>query len=162
MALTKDKKKDILAKLGDIATKDSAVFVNFHKLPVSDTTAMRQKLREEGIGYYVTRKTLIGKAFGEASITGTMPELEGEAAIAYADDLTGPAREIYGFHKEFGGAVSILGGVFEGRFMDKAEMEEIATIPATPVLRGMFVNVINSPIQGMVIALQAIAGKKTA
>lgn len=162
MALTKDKKKEILEKLSTITGNESAVFVNFNKLAVDDATKMRQKLREEGVGYFVARKTLIGRAFGEAKITGDMPVLDGEAAIAYSDDLTAPAREIYAFHKEFDGAVSIMGGVFEGRFMDKTEMEEIATIPATPVLRGMFVNVINSPIQGLVIALSAIAEKKVA
>jgi ribosomal protein L10 len=56
----------------------------------------------------------------------------------------------------------MVGGVFEGRFMDKSEITAIATIPATPVLRGMFVNVINSPIQGLVLALNAIAEKKSA
>ena len=41
------------------------------------------------------------------------------------------------------------------------EMIEIASIPPLQVLRGMFVNVINSPIQGFVIALDAIASKKS-
>ena len=30
-----------------------------------------------------------------------MPELSGEIALVYADDLTAPAREIYKFQKEF-------------------------------------------------------------
>ena len=55
-----------------------------------------------------------------------------------------------------------MGGVFDGEYMDKAAMTAIANIPDVPVLRGMFVNVINSPIQGMVIALNAIAEKKSA
>jgi ribosomal protein L10 len=41
-------------------------------------------------------------------------------------------------------------------------MNAIALIPSVPVLRGMFVNVINSPIQGLVIALDKIAEKKAA
>jgi ribosomal protein L10 len=41
--------------------------------------------------------------------------------------------------------------------MSKSEIEGIAKIPVTPVLRGMFVNIINSPIQRMVIALGEIA-----
>jgi hypothetical protein len=36
-------------------------------------------------------------------------------------------------------------------------MNSIATIPPLPVLRGMFVNVINSPIQSLVIALSKVA-----
>ena len=41
-------------------------------------------------------------------------------------------------------------------------MTAIATIPPLPVLRGMFVNVINSPLQGLVIALDQIREKKSA
>ncbi len=41
-------------------------------------------------------------------------------------------------------------------------MTAIATIPPVPVLRGMFVNVINSPIQGLVIALDKVREQKAA
>ena len=44
--------------------------------------------------------------------------------------------------------------------MDKVAMTEIAAIPSTQVLYGQFVNLINSPIQGLVIALDKIAEKK--
>ena len=40
--------------------------------------------------------------------------------------------------------------------------EEIATIPSLQTLRGMFVNVINSPIAGLAVALKAIADKRGA
>lgn len=160
MAITKDKKTEILNKVKDAASKNSVVFVNFHGLPVQETVAMRSKLRESDVSYLVAKKTLVKKAFEGSSITGELPELKGELAIAYGDDATSSAREIYNFQKEHKDAVSILGGVFESKFMSKSEMEEIAMIPSLHVLRGMFVNVINSPIQGLAVALQAIADKK--
>lgn len=162
MAITKAKKVEILDRLADAVKKDSVVFVNFHGMPVSELTNIRTQLRKEGVSYFVTRKTLMRKAFTEAGISGEMPELVGEAAIAYGDDLIVPAREIQAFAKKFGDAFSIVGGVFEGRFMSKAEMQEIALIPSEHTLRGMFVNVINSPIQGFVMALNAIADKREA
>jgi large subunit ribosomal protein L10 len=94
--------------------------------------------------------------------SGSQPELTGELALAWAEDLVAPAREVYGFQKKFPEGLKILGGVFEGVYMSKAEMEGIATIPSLPVLRGMFVNVINSPIQRMAIALSEIAKTKSA
>jgi len=162
MAITKDKKKVILEKLRDITGKESVVFVKFHGLPVADTAEMRSVLRQDGISYFVARKTLVRKAFEESNIEGSIPELDGELALAYADELTAPARGVYEFQTKFKGAVSILGGVFENKFLDKVGMEEIAQIPSQDVLRGMFVNVINSPIQGFVMALSAIAEKKEA
>jgi len=162
MAITKDKKKSILDRLDAIKSSESVVFVNFKGLPVSATTQMRQELSQNSVSYYVAKKTLVTKAFTEAGIDGEMPQIEGELAVAYGNDATGPAREIFAFQKKYDGKVSIVGGVFEHKFMDKAQMEEIAKIPSMHVLRGMFVNVINSPIQGLVIALSAIADKKTA
>ena len=162
MAITKDKKKSILEKLETIKKSESVVFVNFKGLPVFETTTMRQELTQNSVSYYVAKKTLVTKAFKEAGIDGEMPEIEGELAVAYGNDATGPAREIFAFQKKYAGKVSIVGGVFEHRFMNQSQMEEIAKIPSMHVLRGMFVNVINSPIQGLVVALSAIADKKTA
>lgn len=160
MAITKAKKSSILGKLEEIKNEsDSIVFVNFKGVSVGDTTAMRGKLREEGVGYFVAKKTLIKKAFGN-TFTGTHPDLEGEIALAYSKDAIAPAQHIKEFAKKHKEAIAIAGGVFQGVYKDKAEMTEIASIPSLQILRGMFVNIINSPIQGLVIGLDAIAKKK--
>ena len=101
------------------------------------------------------------RVFGEA-FDGAMPELEGEIAVAYATDPILPAQQIKSFAAAHKDKIVIAGGVFQGVFKDASEMTEIASIPALPVLRGMFVNVINSPIQGLVLGLNAIAEKKSA
>lgn len=162
MAITKDKKKSILDKLDSIKNNESVVFVNFKGLPVSETTSIRQELAKSSVAYYVAKKTLVKKAFAEAGIEGDMPQMDGELAVVYGNDATGPAREIFAFQKKYDGKISIVGGVFEHKFMNKIQMEEVAKIPSMHVLRGMFVNVINSPIQGFAMAINAIADKKTA
>jgi large subunit ribosomal protein L10 len=91
---------------------------------------------------------------------GTMPTLEGEIAVAYSADAITPAQKIQEYTTKYKDNLSIAGGIFQGVYKDAAEMTEIATIPALPVLRGMFLNVINSPIQGLVLGLNAIAEKK--
>lgn len=163
MALTKQKKAELLSSFQKI-TKDagSMAFVSVTGLSVADTTTLRNALHAAGASYKVVKKTLLKRALADAGITGDMPALDGEIAIAYSSDLTAPAREVWAFAKKFEGKMTMMGGVFEGRFMDKSEIMAIATIPPTPVLRGMFLNVINSPIQGMVIALSKIAEQKTA
>lgn len=162
MAITKDKKKEILKKLNDVTAQESVVFVNFHGLPVAETTELRKELRSKEVNYFVAKKTLVKKAFQDSKIKGDLPELDGELAVVYANDSTIAAREIYSFQKKFTDKISILGGVFEDKFLNKSEMEEIALIPSIDVLRGMFVNVINSPIQGFAMAIKAIAESKEA
>lgn len=161
MAITKAKKGEIVDKLTSaFKTAKSLVFVNFKGLTVGNTTAMRGNLRKEGVSYSVAKKTLTDRALESQKYEGEKPVLEGELAVAWGEDLVAPAREVYTFQKKFPENLSILGGVFEGRYMSKSEIEGIATIPATPVLRGMFVNIINSPIQRFAIALNEIAKAK--
>ncbi len=161
MAISREKKGVIVDKLGK-ALKDakSLVFINFHGLKVSDATAMRRSLKSEGVSYAVTKKSLTKRVLADEKFEGTQPELSGELAMAWSEDLIAPARGVYGFQKKFPEGLKILGGVFEGKYMSKSEMEGIATIPTTDVLRGMFVNIINSPIQRFAIALGKIRDKK--
>jgi len=160
MAITKAKKQDILARLKDVSdSSETIVFVHYKGLAVTDTTVMRRELREKGVGYFVAKKTLMKRAF-DGAYTGEMPALDGEIAVAYSTDAIAPAQSIQEFSVKFKDNISIVGGVFQGVYKSQEEMIEIASIPPLQVLRGMFVNVINSPIQGLAVALDAIAQKK--
>jgi len=145
---------------------------------------MRRELKERGVGYFVAKKTLIRRALSELKelkISGEQPELLGEVALAYlstegavsaegADkgskdsgaitdksDSIAPARGINEFAKMHKGNISILGGIFEESLIGKDKMKEIAAIPSLETLYGQFVNIINSPIQGLVVALNEVA-----
>ena len=160
MAITKEKKQIILDKLDGVKTDAaSIVFVSFNGMPVQESTKMRADLRDRGVQYFVAKKTLMKRSF-DGTFEGELPELEGEIAVAYSTDAIAPAQTIKEYTTKYKNNLSIAGGVFQGVYKDAAEMTEIASIPALPVLRGMFVNVINSPIQGLVLGLNAIAEKK--
>ncbi len=161
MAITKEKKKEIIANLKKIVSDSkSIVFVNFNKLLVKEASEIRRALKKEDINYLVVKKSLLGKVLDEVKVGGGVPKFAGELALVFGNDQLAPAREIYGFQKKLDNKVSIVGGIFENQFKSLQEMMNIATIPSLQVLRGMFVNVINSPIQRFAIALNAIAGKK--
>ncbi|MCK5285922.1 MAG: 50S ribosomal protein L10 [Candidatus Pacebacteria bacterium] len=163
MAINKDRKKEIYEKAqGILKDSESVVFVNFKGLNVADTTQLRNNLRDEDSSYSVIKKSLIRKALDNFSVKGNMPELEGELALAYGKDSIAPARGVYEFQKKNQENIAILGGIFEGSFVDKEKMLSIAQIPAPQILKGQFVNLINSPIQGFVTALSKIAEKKEA
>jgi large subunit ribosomal protein L10 len=161
MAINKEKKGEILAKLKKIV-KDSAsvVFINFHSLPVTESSAIRKALREKGVGYTVAKKSLTRKALAEGGILGDMPEMPGELGIVYGTDPIEGARGVYEFQKKLDKKIQIVGGVFENKFMNQSEMLVISQIPGLKTLQAQFVNLINSPIQRLVIGLSQIAEKK--
>ena len=145
----------------------SLVFVNFHGLKVGEETKLRRELRGKEVGYKVSRKTLLARAL-KGKAEGEIPELAGEIAIAYlptgqADSKDGTIvpREIYNFQRTHKGLLSIIGGIFEGKFLGKEKMMELAMIPSREVLYAQLVNLINSPIQRFAVVLDQIAQSKT-
>lgn len=163
MPISKDKKKEIIKEVSDLLKNSkTVVFFNFKGFSVKNTIEMRRELRKANVGYLVAKKTLAKRAFDEAKIEGTIPTVVGETAMAYSLDLTAPAREVFNFQKKFKDNISIAGGIFDGKYMSREEMVAIAAIPSQQTLYAQFVNIINSPIQGFVMALDAIAKKKTA
>lgn len=161
MAINKEKKEQIVGALQErVNGAESVVFVNFHGLSVAAATELRRRLREAGVGLMVAKKTLIRRAFAGSAVTGELPSLDGEVAVAYGSDALAPARGLREFERDNKDAVKILGGVFEGKFADAGLMIEIASIPGREVLLSKLVNILNSPIQRFVVALDQISLKK--
>ncbi len=158
--LQKSKKEEMIKDLeGVIKGSLSLVFVNFHGLKVSDETKLRSELREQGVGYRVSRKTLLARAL-KGKAEGEIPELAGEVAIAYSTDPVSSSREVYNFQKTHKGMLNILGGIFEGKFVDSTYMMELATIPSREVLLSKIAYLLKSPMQRLAIAVGEVAKQK--
>ncbi len=161
MALTKKQKQEAIDRISDAIGKSKSIaLASFDKVTVAESEAMRKDFRGRKISYMVIKKTLGKLAFGKQKFVGDMPELGGQVAICYGEDLIEPARGIYEFQKKFDNRLSLIGGVFENKYMNREEMTEIAQIPPLKTLYAQFVNIINSPIQGFVMALDQIAKSK--
>lgn len=158
--LQKSRKEEMIKDLEEtVKNSASLVFINFHGLKVGDETKLRNDLRNDGVSYKVARKTLLKRALsGKAE--GEIPELPGEIAIACSKDETASGRGIYNFQKTHKGVLDIIGGIFNGKFVGKEKMTEIAMIPGRDTLYAQFVNLINSPIQRFAVVLDQIAKSK--
>ena len=164
MAITKQKKAEILASLGDAVKRTaSGIFISFKGLTVAEVNELRAELKKDAVKYQVVKKTLLKRALADKGLSGDEPALPGEVAFAYlteGEDLTAPARGLQVFVKKFKEKLAFLGGFVNGAYLSLDETKAFAAIPPTPVLRGMFVNVINSPIQRFAIAMSEVAKTK--
>ena len=161
MAITRQKKEEIVAKVSDvIKSAKTLVFANFKGLTVAEQNEMRKTLRPLGVGYTVAKKTLLRRALDAAKYTGEAPVLDGEIALAYGEDELAPARELAVFVKKFGEHLAFAGGVFGGKYVGKDEITAIAAIPGMDALRAQFVQLINSPLQRFAVVLHAKAEKQ--
>lgn len=163
MKKTKDQKAALVKELTDaLKNATSTVFVSFNKLNVADETAMRRGLSEANVKYQVVKKTLIRRTLDGLGHASKEAQLDGEVALAYGggDDATVAARLVHEFGKKLKDKVSILGGIFEGKLVNQASMQEIATIPSMDVLRAMFAQIVNSPRARFAVVLSKVAEKK--
>ncbi len=161
MAITRQKKEEVVKKLSDSISKaKTLVFAKFKGLTVAEQNEMRKALRTKSVGYTVAKKTLIKRALDTASYEGTLPELEGEVALVSGEDELAPAREIAAFVKKFGDHLAFAGGVFGGKYVGQAEIVAISAIPGMETLRAQFVQLINSPLQRFAVVLSEQAKKQ--
>ncbi len=130
------------------------VFVNFHGLATSATRTLRTIARAGAGKYQVAKKTLIKKALESFDVSGEMPDLKGEVGVIFGpeESISAIAKGLVKFIKEHK-ELSVLGGIFEKKFIEPKLVSELAVIPSREVLLGRFVNIINSPIQRVVVTL---------
>ena len=152
MAITKQKKKEIIAELKS-QTEDCSliVFVNFHGLNTVLSREIRSLIKKVNAKYFVAKKTLIKRVLGDAGFSGEMPELEGEVALVFSreDDIVQPVKVLADFRKK-NPQINFLGGVVEKLFVDSIKIAELAKLPAREVLIAQFINVISAPQRGLV------------
>ncbi len=161
MAITKQKKEEIVSKMSDIVSNaKTLVFAKFTGLTVAEQNEMRRALRAQDVGYTVAKKSLMRRAFDKANFAGTAPTLVGETAVAYGADELAPARELAVFVKKFPEHLVFAGGVFGGSYVDAAMIKSIAAIPGMQTLRAQFVHIINSPLQKLAVVIDQVASKK--
>lgn len=156
MPITKQKKEEILEKLKENLKKAKMViFVNFHGLNVASARDLRKMLKKMETSYSVAKKTLLKKALEEIKFSGNMPALEGEIGLAFSEkESLETVKALNDFAKKKN--IKLAAGIFENKYIDDKTVIMLANIPPKEVLLAQFVNVINSPIQGLVVALNGI------
>ena len=82
-------------------------------------------------------------------------------AQKYLTDVLEPLCHCFPSMSLYKDALAILGGVFEGRYMDGVEMTEVATIPPRETLLAQIAQLLNSPISRLAIGLNQIAEKRS-
>lgn len=164
MALTKEQKtkqiKDIKDKLSN---QKAMVFVDFNKVPSKEMFALRKSLKEAGCNLKIVKKTLARVAFGQNSISfwnKIKAAVPGQLALVFGiEDEVTAARISNEFAKKQEN-FKILGGTFESRFIDRARVLELASIPPRNELLGRLVGSIYSSVSGFVRVLDKIRENK--
>lgn len=152
------------AKVAEIKEKlekaQSIVLADYQGLTVEEDTALRKTLREAGVEYKVYKNNLVALAAKELGVEGLDAYLEGPVSIAFGyEDATAPARVLHTFAKDHK-KLELKAGMVEGALYNKAEIEQIATIPSKEVLIAKLLGSFKAPLSNVAYLLNAIKEKK--
>ncbi len=155
MALSREQKQNILKDLADkFSRAKAAILVDFNKLSVAKTMELRRLLKQIGVEYKVSKKTLINRVLKSGDYKGVdLDNLKTQLGVVFSyDDPVPAASSIFKFSK-VNEALKILGGFIGFDWYDKAEIVEIAKLPSREVLLGRVVGIIAAPLSGLVTVL---------
>ena len=164
MSLTKiQKSKQIDSIKEKVAQQKSVIFVDFAKVASKDLFNLRKSLKEAGCRLKVAKKTLVRVAFGQSGISfwnKMKAVIPGQLALVFGiDDEIAPARIANTFAKAHEN-LKILGGIFEGRFIDKERVLVLANLPSRNELLSRLVGSLSSSMTGFVRVLDKIKESK--
>lgn len=160
MSVNLDAKKAIVEEIKEKISKSKClVFVDYSGITVDKDTAMRADFRKSGAEYKVYKNRLVIKALEELGYTGCEKFLEGTTAVAFGyEDEVAPAKILVNAGTEKV-KMEVKFGVLYGKVVDAAEIKTLASIPSKEVLVARLLSMLQAPMRGLAVALNAIAEK---
>src|SRR2546423_6961829 len=136
---------------------NAAMLVSFKKMTVPKDKELRRKLREGGFTYEVVKNTLARKAAAGTPIEPMSDHFKGVTAVALStSDPVALSKAISKFSKANPDIFSFKVGLVEGKVVDLAQVESIASLPSREELISKMLFLLNAQPQRLVTAIQAV------
>jgi len=132
-----------------------AVLTDYRGLTVSQMQDLRGKLRTGNVEYRVVKNTLARRAADAAGYPALESELKGPVAIAFGyEDMSLPPRLINEFVRTTRLKLEVVGGLVEGRVVDRDQIKQLADLPSREVLLAQLLGTLQSPVAQLVGIMQ--------
>ena len=128
---------------------------------MADITKLRANARKAGVYFHVLKNTLARRAVQGTQFEALAENMVGPLAYSISSDAVAAAKVIFDFAKTNDKLV-IKAGAYNGKVLDAAGVNALATVPSKEVLLAQLLGLMQSPISGFARVLSAVAEKKSA
>ena len=133
-----------------------AISVDYRGLTVSQTQALRRKLRESSVEMKVVKNTLIRLAARQAGREDMLPIVDGPTALVLGyGDIVAPARALTEYIRQARLPMTLRGAYAEGRVLSGDDVTDLATVPPREVLLSRIAGELQSPLVNLMGLLNA-------
>ena len=122
----------------------SVVITHQTGMTVAESSELRQKMRDAGATYKVTKNRVTKLALQGTQFEDLAEFFSGPTAVSTSNDATTAAKTIFEFTK-INDKVSIVGGGLDGKTLSKEEVVALAKLPSLNELRGKIVGILQAP-----------------
>lgn len=159
MAKTRAQKQAWIDETNDnVKSAEILIIAHYKGLTVAEMTQLRADVRKAGAGFKVTKNLLTKRALAGTSYEKLSDLFKGPTAVAYATDPVGAAKAISEFSKKNDKLV-LVGGAFGETMLDKAAIQQLASLPSLDQLRGKIIGLLQAPATKVAGVLAAPAGQ---
>lgn len=151
------KQRDLTALTEKLQSSKSAMLVSFSKATVNKDQEFRSQIREAGANYQVVKNTLARIAIKGTPFEDASEYFKGVTALAWTDsDPVILSKAVSKFIKENAEVYTFKAGIVEGRVVDLAQVQSIASLPSKEELISKLLFVINAQAQRIVTVINAV------
>ena len=157
--MDRTEKENTVAGLRAVFESANLVIVTrFSGLTVAEATDLRNKMRDAGAKFRVTKNRLALRALEGTTFKDISGLFTGATAIAYSKDAVAAAKVAVEYAKKNDKLV-VVGGALEGDMLDVDRVKALAALPSLDELRGQLVGLIQTPATRIVGLVQTPASE---
>ena len=157
--MNKESKKEYINEMKNQFDKSEAVIVaHYQGLTVSQLDELRNKMREHGIQFKITKNRITKIALEKTRCKDLSELFTGPTAVALSQDAIISAKILTKFSKE-NSNLKILGGIMGNDILDVVGVNNVATLPSLDEARAKIAGILRSPAQKIASILLAPASK---
>lgn len=154
-----EKKANVVDEIiSKVKESTGVVFVDYRGLTDEELTSLRKKLRENNSNIKIYKNTLTKRALDELKIS-LDDCVVGPSAMVYSNDEVSPIKVVTNFAKEHE-ALSVKGGIIDGKVTSLSELSKLATIPSREGLLTMLAGGMIGLVRDLSIALDLYSKQK--
>jgi large subunit ribosomal protein L10 len=157
MKSKEQKQKDLDALAEQFKQANAAMLVSFKNMTVAKDQELRRQLREAGISYEVVKNTLARKAAAGTALEPVVDQFKGVTAVALSTtDPVALSKAISKFAKANAEIFTFKVGLVEGKVVELAQVEAIASLPSREELLSKVLYLINAQAQRLATVINAV------
>lgn len=157
--MDRNQKAEVVSALNaELAEVGVVVVTRNLGMTVAQSTVLRQKMRDAGATFKVTKNRLARIALDGTDYTGLSDLLTGPVGLATSVDPIAAAKVVVEFAKT-NDKIEIVGGAMGGVLLDVEGVKALASMPSLDELRAKIIGLIQAPATKLATVIQTPASQ---